>query len=252
MVLMSLIFLERSYQPERMDLETLDAAAARRILIALERVNAWLGGVRATLFHLERFSKNWLKGSTIRFLDWGTGGADMPRAIIRWCRSREFKAEVIGVDNNPAVVAYAREACREYPEIQIVEGNLASPLTPHAVGKGGRRPGEATPFDYTLSSLTLHHLSDQQIVSLLQQSNRLAKRGIIMNDLKRSARAWAWIWALSRCAGADPIVQNDGPLSVKRAFTSRELKTLADQAGLSYLTVQTHFGYRLTLSGEKR
>src|SRR5580692_7037453 len=123
---MSLIFTERSYEPERMDLETLDAAAARRILIALERINAWLGGVRATLFHLDRFSKNWPVGSTIRFLDWGTGGADVPRAIVRWCRLHGFKAAVVGVDNNPAVVAYAREACKEYPEIRIIEQDALS------------------------------------------------------------------------------------------------------------------------------
>src|SRR5579872_1577985 len=124
MFLMSLIFTERSGEPERMDLETLDAAAARRIFIALERINAWLGGVRATLSYLKRFSEDWPAGSTVRFLDWGTGGADIPRAIVRWCRSRGFKAEVVGIDNNPAVVNYARETCREYPEIEIVEASV--------------------------------------------------------------------------------------------------------------------------------
>jgi len=235
----SWIFLERSHLPERMDLETLDAPTAARILTALERVNAWLGGVSATLSPLKRFSKNWPAGSRIRFLDWGTGGADIPRALVRWCRTRGFKAEVVGVDRNGPVLNYAREACRDYPEIQFLETDFE------------RLPDFDPPFDYAISSLCLHHLTDLQIINLLQRSDHLAKRGILMNDLKRSARAWAWIWALSRFTGADPIVQNDGPLSVKRAFTSRELKALADQAGLPYLTVRTHFGYRLTLAGEK-
>ena len=72
-----------------------------------------------------------------------------------------------------------------------------------------------------------------------------------MNDLKRSARAWAWIWALSRLGRAHPIVQYDGPLSVKRAFTPAELRNLALLAGVRYISVHTHFGYRLTLAGEK-
>jgi hypothetical protein len=109
----------------------------------------------------------------------------------------------------------------------------------------------ATNFDYALSSLTLHHLNDSQIISLLQQSDRLCRRGIIMNDLKRSVRAWMWIWVLTRVTGAHPVVQNDGPLSVRRAFRPQELAALAAQAGLSYLKVKTHFGYRLTLAGEK-
>ena len=72
-----------------------------------------------------------------------------------------------------------------------------------------------------------------------------------MNDLKRSARAWAWIWLLTHLGRAHPIVQADGPLSVKRAFTTKDLRALADKAGITYAKVYTHFGYRLTLAGEK-
>jgi hypothetical protein len=94
-------------------------------------------------------------------------------------------------------------------------------------------------------------LSDQEIIALLQRSDRLTLRGMIMNDLKRSVRAWAWIWALSRLGRAHPIVQYDGPLSVKRAFTPNELRNFARQANVTYTEVHTHFGYRLTLAGEK-
>ncbi len=236
---MSLVFTERSLEPERMDLESLAPATTTRILKALESINAWLGGVRATLFHVERFSKKWPPGSRVRFLDWGTGGADVPRAIVRWCRLKGFKAEIVGMDNNPAVVDYAREACEKYPEIQIVNTDVTLSV------------GRDEDFDYVLSSLTLHHLSNDQIVALLKRSDQIAKRGIIMNDLKRSVRAWAWIWALTRLTRADPIVCNDGPLSVKRAFTKRELAELAQRAGVPYLKVETHFGYRFTLAGEK-
>ena len=58
--------------------------------------------------------------------------------------------------------------------------------------------------------------------------------------------------SVTHVLGAHPIVQNDGPLSVKRAFTAKELEYFGRQAGLPYLKAQTHFGYRLTLAGEKR
>ncbi len=185
---------ERSLQPERMDLEPLDHASAVSILGTLEKVNAWLGGVRATLHHVQEFSRRWKPGETIRFIDWGTGGADLPRALVRWGRANGFRLEVVG---------------------------------------------------------GLHHLGDAEIVNLLRRSDMLARRGIIMNDLKRSARAWLWIWLLTRLSGAHPIVKNDAPLSVRRAFQPRELDYLARQAGLTYLKANTHFGYRLTLAGEK-
>jgi len=222
-----------------MDLEVLDPPTAASILSALETVNAHLGGVSATLWHLERFSRYWSEGQTIRFIDWGTGGADIPRAIVRWGRRRGFDVQITGVDNNNVVLDYARQASRDYPEIQFSHGDIT------------QLPDFHEPFDYALSSLSLHHLSDEKVVDLLAKSDRFTQRGMIMNDLWRSGRAWAWIWMLTRLGGAHAIVQNDAPLSVKRAFTRKELQNLARQAGLSYLKVYTHFGYRLTLAGEK-
>ena len=236
---MSFVFSERALLPERMDVESLDPASARRILHALEQVNAWLGGVHATLSELRLFSRRWEPGQTIRFIDWGTGSADIPRAIVRWCRRNRFRAEVLGVDRNAAIIDYAREACASYPEIQLRCGNVED------------LPDPPEKFDYALSSLCLHHLSNKQVIGLLRRSDRITRRGMIMNDLKRSARAWAWIWGLTRILGAHSIVKNDAPLSVRNAFTQKELDSLAGQAGLSYLKVHTHFGYRLTLAGEK-
>jgi ubiquinone/menaquinone biosynthesis C-methylase UbiE len=236
---MSFIFSERALLPERMDVEPLDEATTRRILSALEHVNAWLGGVHATLSVLETFSRRWRPGERIRFIDWGTGSADIPRAIVRWCRQRGYQAEVVGIDMNASIIAYARDVSRDYPEIALLQSNAKDYSDPRE------------PFDYALSSLCLHHMSDEDVVQLLRRSDRITARGIIMNDLKRSVRAWAWIWGLTRLLRAHPIVQNDAPLSVRNAFTKNELEYLARQAGLSYVRVQPHFGYRFTLAGEK-
>lgn len=236
---MSSIFKSRSSELERMDLEFPTEADAADILRTLETINAWLGGVRATLWHLERFSHRWSPGQRIRIIDWGTGGADIPRAIIRWARPLGFHVEIVGVDSNPVALIYAKKACQSYPEIQLTKADVT------------RIPDFQEPFDYAISSLTLHHLSNAEIVDLLKKSNRFTMRGIVMNDLKRSVRAWAWIWAISRLARANPVVQYDGPLSVKRAFTPQELRNFARLAGVTYASVRTHFGYRLTLAGEK-
>ena len=236
---MSLIFQSRCLDPERMDIETLTLEEMTPILQALESINRWLGGVRATLFHLNRFSRFWRPTQTIRIVDWGTGGADMPRAIVRWAKSKQFKVEIVGMDIHPVVIEYARKACAKYPEIRLIEGDL------NKLSKMNE------PFDYAISSLCLHHLSDDSVVDVLTKSDRFTQRGIIMNDLKRSARAWAWIWVLSRLGGAHPIVQHDGPLSVRKAFTPNELRNFATRAHVPYAKVYTHFGYRLTLAGEK-
>jgi len=219
---MSLIFKTRCLAPERMDTEFIPPDELAQIFRTLETINIWLGGWRATLRHLQGFSRHWVPGQAIRLIDWGDGGADIPRAIVRWARGRGFPVEIVGVDNNPAVLAYAKAACRDYPEIRLMEGDLT------------KLPRFHEPFDYAISSLCLHHLTDEAIVDLLNKSDRFTQRGIIMNDLKRSARAWAWIWAFSRLGRAHPVVQHDGPVSVKRGFTPLELKNYARQANISY------------------
>jgi len=236
---MSLVFAQRSAELERMDRELLDPITLRRLLKALERVNGLLGGVRATLRPLAQYAAGWRPGQTVRFIDWGTGGADVPRAIVRWCRARGFRSRVTAVDQQADIIGQARSRCRDYPEIELVQADIAGFAAPEKS------------FEYALSSLCMHHLTDDQIVLLLRKSDALASRGMIMNDLVRSGRAWAWIWALTRVLRAHPIVQHDAPLSVRRAFTPSELAGLAHRAGLPYLKVSKHFGYRLTLAGEK-
>jgi 2-polyprenyl-3-methyl-5-hydroxy-6-metoxy-1,4-benzoquinol methylase len=236
---MGILLKSRSSMLERMDVETLSAESTAEILRKLETINAWLGGVRATLGHLQRFSRHWSSGQRVRIIDWGTGGADIPRAIVRWARPRGFHVDIVGIDRNTTVLEYARKACSDYPEIRLFQEDV------NAMNQFQE------PFDYAISSLCLHHLSDAEIVDLLKKSDRFSVRGIIMNDLVRSRRAWAWIWVLSRLGRAHPVVQYDGPLSVKRAFTPKELRNLAAQANVSYAGVYKHFGYRLTLAGEK-
>src|ERR1700676_711423 len=141
---MSIIFRARSILPERMDTEELPAAEMARILKSLEFINTWLGGTRATLGHLKRFSRFWRPRQTIRIIDWGTGGADIPRAIVRWARPLGFRVEILGIDNNPSILEYARIASRDYSEIRLMSGDLV------------KLPRFHEPFDYAISSLCLH------------------------------------------------------------------------------------------------
>src|SRR5258708_31890843 len=132
-----------------MDLEPLDHASAVSMLGTLEKVNAWLGGVRATLHHVQEFSRRWKPGEAIRFIDWGTGGADLARALVRWGRANGFRLEVVGVDNNAGVIEYARVACLAYPGIRLVQAGLD--LFANSPFK---------PFDYPSSAACLLHLSE--------------------------------------------------------------------------------------------
>src|SRR5471032_3357804 len=116
----------RHEELERMDTETLSPEATAEVLRALEMINRWLGGVRATLWHLKRFSRRWSAGQLIRMIDWGTGGADIPRAIVRWARPLGFHVEIVGVDSSAVSLEYAKKACQSYPEIQLRQADVTT------------------------------------------------------------------------------------------------------------------------------
>ena len=228
----------RIYQPEIMDLETPDQATVDEIYRYLAAVNRLLGGVRATISRFESFSCMWRPGERIEVLEVACGAADVARALVAWGRSRGFDVRVTATDILPSALDYARRLEPPDERLRLVAADVARP--PFA---------EAT-FDYVTCALFFHHLSEAQIVGALVSFDRLARRGIVVNDLVRSRRAYAWTWLLTR--PFHPILHHDGPLSIRRALKPREIQRLASEAGLPWLNVRRHFGHRMTLAGEKR
>jgi ubiquinone/menaquinone biosynthesis C-methylase UbiE len=227
----------RRRSDERMDAPDADPLLVRKSLRFLRRINRLLGYSRSTLHHLERFSSSWRADEPIRILDVATGSADLPRAILRWADAREFHGvRVVGLDLH-ATTAAAAVAQNPDGRIQIVRGNaLALPF------------GDVS-FDYVTTSLFLHHLDDDDVVRVLREMSRVARRGIIVGDLIRHKRAYLWIKLFTLFA--NPIVKNDGPASVAQAFTRDEILSLRDRAGVTFADYFEHAGHRFALAGEK-
>src|SRR3954447_2573847 len=95
---------ERQREPEWMDAPDADPRELERSLRFIRRVNRLLGYTRATLWHLERFSRTWKSGQRITLIDFATGSADIPRAILKWAQRRGFDVRIVGVDLHGATV----------------------------------------------------------------------------------------------------------------------------------------------------
>jgi SAM-dependent methyltransferase len=227
----------RIYQPEIMDEETPDQATVDEIYRYLAAVNRFLGGARATIARFEQISRTWRTGERIDVLEIACGAADVPRALIAWGRSRGFDLRVTATDISPSALDYARRTGRGDNRLRFVCADV------------GHLPFQDRTFDYVTCALFFHHLTDDQIVSTLGSFDRLATRGIVVNDLVRSRRAFVWTWLVTW--PFHPILHHDGPLSIRRALRPSEMRRMASAAGLDWLTVQRHFGHRMTLAGEK-
>lgn len=230
----------RQRRHELMDAPDADPAGLARSLAFLRRVNRALGYTRATIRHLDRFSRRWRPGETIRILDVATGSADIPRAVLAWATRRGFDVRIVGVDLHAAIARAAAEAaaCADHAgRLRVVRADAL------------RLPFADGAFDYALTGLFLHHLGEPDVVRVLREMARVARRGVVAGDLLRHRRAYAWITLMTLFA--HPMVRHDGRVSVAQAFTRPEVLRLRDAAGLGFARYYRHFGHRFVLAGEK-
>jgi ubiquinone/menaquinone biosynthesis C-methylase UbiE len=94
--------------------------------------------------------------------------------------------------------------------------------------------------DLVFCSLALHHFAETDAVSVLREMARVGRLGTACVDLVRGRLAVFCIWLLTAVVMRDPMTRHDARLSVRRAFTHEELRSLTERAGWRGL-VQTKF-----------
>lgn len=209
----------------------------------LRIVNRCLGGYSATLSALIPFLRNHA-GRSVRILDVGTGAADFPEMIVRWSvlGAPTVDLSVTAVDANPASVAYAgANLTRRLPP-----GLAAKICVEHADALALPYPDHG--FDIAIAAMFLHHFPADQAITVLREMRRVARCGVIINDLQRHPLAYFGIAALTRALPASPMVRHDGPLSVLRGFTRTELAEIATSAGIRNFTLRWRWAFRWVLS----
>jgi hypothetical protein len=227
---------QRRRAPEWMDEPDADPTLVHQSLRYIRRINWLFRYTRATIAHLEAFSARWKPGERITMVDLATGSGDIPRAILRWARSRGFDLHFTGVDRHPTISREALEWQHD-PRLTILRADALD------------LPFEDGSFDYALTNMFTHHLDDAAVIQLLREMDRVARRGILVADLERDPWAYRWISLFTLLA--NPMVRHDARVSVAQAFTREEVLALRDRAGVGYTQYYPHFAYRFVLAGEK-
>jgi SAM-dependent methyltransferase len=179
----------------------------RDCLRSLEQVNRWLLGYRPTLAWLKRLPRK--PHEPVHIVDVGSGGGDMLRQIAGRLRRRGIVVYLTGIDLNP-------HAARAAAEFTPAEFSIAW-LTGDALEY---RPEK--PVDIVTSSLTAHHLEDEEIVMFLRWMEATARAGWFLNDLERSERTCRIFGWMARVVGWHRFVRHDGPVSFRRAFRKED------------------------------
>ena len=106
-------------------------------------------------------------------------------------------------------------------------------------------------FDVVTASLFLHHFDGQDAAAVLRSLWELARRALIVNDLRRARVPYYFGRATFPWLFRSRVSVDDGLLSIRRAFTDAELRASFAEAGVPVRLVR-RFPYRLVAVAERR
>lgn len=212
-----------AHAPELLDGPLDDPAALADNLRDLRLLNRALGGIDLSRRAIDALLDGRSGEQPVSLLDVGTGGADIPFALLADWRRRGRHLRVHAVDNRPEVLSGARA---ERPVL-----DRAPDLT-LGLADGRALPYPDGAFDIAHASLVVHHLDPADAREFLRELGRVARLGVVVNDLARGRLAWLGAWLIGHLLTRSRYTRHDAPLSVRRAYTAVELHDLLRSAGL--------------------
>lgn len=232
-------FRQRSHKLEHIDTGAYTPDEYEACIGELQLVNRWMGdahSLRATL--LREIEAQSLPIFSV--LDVGAGSGELLRVAATWARQNGRQLSAVGLELNERSAQSINEESTRFDEIASVRGNALELPFPDAA------------FDYAICSLFTHHFTDQQVVQILGEMSRVARRRIYIIDLHRHPVAYLLYTTLGKLVLHNRLLRHDGALSILRSFKAEELLGLAQRAGLRDVSIERHFPYRLVLSAAAR
>ena len=199
---------------ELMDDPAADPLMLERTYERFRLVNAMVSNQRAVY-------RRWIRPrlsptATRRVLDIGTGGADLPRALLRWARIDGLRLEVTAIDPDSRALDWALRQ-------PAVPGLLLRRVTSDELARAGER------YDIVTSNHVLHHLDGRAFGALLADSEHLAVDGglAVHGDIERTRLGYVGFalgtLPFKRNLLAGSYIRGDGLTSIRRSHTAPEL-----------------------------
>lgn len=209
---------QRNLTDELMDDPNLDPKLHKRALDGLQRINWVTGAYRPVTKEVLRLAK--VNNEPISVLDIACGGGDLLSAIGKSAKRKGAAVDLYGLDISQEAIAIA----------QARAGRLRQAITFKVSDVFDTT--ESNSYDVVCCSLFLHHLTFEKAIELLQSMKRLAKRMVLVADLKRSVLGYFYAVVGPRMLTTSRIVHVDGVKSVRGAFSLNEVRQLMNDANM--------------------
>lgn len=216
--------MRRTITPELLDS---DAGTAEEIAASfgdLERVARWFGGASTLADLIGRVAERSEKTS-LSVLDVAAGNGEVMRLAQERLRHRGIELAVTLLDRSP---------------VHLSPTNSVAALTADALAL----PFREKSFDLVACSTFAHHLEPNEIILFVNQALAIARKAVLINDLRRSAAHLALVY-MGFPLFRSRLTRHDAPASVRRAYTSQEMRGLLEQTNAARIEISEHYLYRL-------
>lgn len=216
--------IPRSQEKELLDVTTPPLDELRGAMTHM----AWTNRVFLNNWLIARYVKKLIKnlpGATI--LDIGTGMADIPKYLVEKLHSEDQTITATGIDIDPQVLTLADEYVGKTYGVTILEKPLSDI--------------ENNSFTVATMSQMLHHLTPDEAVEMLKEAMSKVTHGIIISDFIRTRLNYNLTKMAIRLTRPNKFNVHDGPLSVLRSYTDKEIKNILQRAGIQKYTIRNFF-----------
>jgi 2-polyprenyl-3-methyl-5-hydroxy-6-metoxy-1,4-benzoquinol methylase len=224
-------FDQRCYDKEIMDDLEVNGLVLKQTLRELRIINRFLGGNYVTTSGLKVLLEE-DKNKEYVIADIGCGGGDMLKVMADWALKQGYNCKFIGIDANENTIEMAKENLSNYPNVTFLTQNVFD------------QDFENIKVDVITCTLFTHHFTDDELIVLMRVFKNGASLGLVINDLHRHPLAYHSIKLLTKMFSKSPMVQNDGPLSVLRGFSRKDIKRVLQKSGMGPFQIQWNWAFR--------
>ena len=171
----------------------------------------------------------------LRVLDVACGGGDTVTALGLLAERKGLNLSLTGLDISDEALSFARARAEAV-------GVQAAWVRRDVLADG--LPGA---YDVVISSLFLHHLSQQDAVSLLSQMAQGAREAVLVQDLIRSWAGLALASVVPRVISRSYVVHTDAVLSARAAYSMQEVRDMVEAAGMQSAKIRRVWPERFLL-----
>lgn len=217
--------MRRVVIPELLDTDSGSEDEIRASLADLRRINRWFGGISTTRTLL-RHVANRTGLRRMSLLEVAAGSGDVPVSAANDLARHGICVDVTLLDRSPSHLnGYRRSLTADARALPFRDGA----------------------FDVVSCGLFVHHLEPAELKAFVQESLRVARVCLLINDLRRSPLHLAFIYAgmpLFRSA----ITRHDAVASVKRAYTPEDFRTMFAEWNLHGADIISTYLFRMGIA----